>query len=111
MSDDTPLYEKVLSENLEKGKQLRLVLSEFRDVQYLHIRVYYLDYEGNWKPTREGASMPATIASIYALLDGLIELCSKEESIDSVTKHFGQKINELRSSPDILPATGLNENS
>jgi hypothetical protein len=92
---DTTLYEKVLSENLEKGKQLRLVINEFRDVQYLHLRTYYLDYEGEWRPTKEGASMPATISSIYALLDGLIEVCSFEETIDSITQHFGQKIDEL----------------
>ena len=94
--DDNTLYEKVLSENLDKGKQLRLVVSEFRDVQYLHLRTYYLDYEGDWKPTKEGASMPATIASIYALLDGLIEICSREESIDSITEHFEQRLNELK---------------
>ncbi len=96
---DTPLYEKILSENLEKGSQLRLVVNEFRDVQYLHLRKYFLDYEGNWNPTKEGASMPATISSIYALLDGLIEICSFEENVDSITKHFGDKIKALNEQP------------
>lgn len=93
---DTPLYEKIISENIDKGSQLRLVISEFRDVQYLHLRKYFLSYEGDFVPTKEGASMPATIAGIYALLDGLIEICSFEESIDSITKHFQDKIDELR---------------
>lgn len=93
MSD--ALYEKVLSENLDKGKQLRLVVSEFHDVEYLHLRTYYLDYEGEWKPTKEGASMPATLASVYALLDGLIEICALQESTDSITQHFADKLREL----------------
>lgn len=92
---DTPLYEKIISENLEKGKQLRLVVSDFRDVQYLHLRTYYLDYEGDWKPTKEGASMPVTIQSIYALLDGLIEICAAEESIDAINTHFQERLNKL----------------
>ncbi len=103
MSDDAPLYEKVLSENLEKGSQLRLVVSEFRGVQYLHIRKYFLDYEGSWIPTKEGATMPATIGSIYALLDGLIEICSKEESISSINEHFAEKLKALNEQTTSIP--------
>jgi hypothetical protein len=91
MSD---LYEKILSEDYDKGKQLRLVISEYRDNQYLHLRVYYLDFEGNWVPTKEGATMLADIPSIYALLDGLIEICSNEEVTQSILTHFGNKLNE-----------------
>ncbi len=98
MSDSELLYEKLIYENLEKGQQYRLTVSEFRDVQYLHVRKYFLDYEGEWVPTKEGAAIPATIQNTYALLDGLIEICSKEESIDSLIKHFEQKIIDLKSS-------------
>ena len=93
---DKPLYEKIISENLDKGSQLRLVVSEFKGVQYVHLRKYFLSYDEGFVPTKEGASMPATISSIYALLDGLIEICSYEESIDSITKHFQSKIDELQ---------------
>lgn len=93
---DVPIYEKIISENTEKGTQLRLVLSEFRDVQYLHLRKYYMSYDSGYVPTKEGASMPATIQNIYALLDGLVELCSYEESIDAVVEHFETKLAELR---------------
>mgnify|MGYP000867322199 FL=1 len=89
------LYEKVISENEDKNSQLRLVVNEFRDVQYLHIRKYYQDYEGNWMPTKEGASMPYNIASAYALLDGLMEIVATEESVHSITAHFEQRLEEL----------------
>lgn len=93
---EAPLYEKILSENLDKGSQLRLVVNRFRDVEYLHIRKYFLSYDEGFIPSKEGISMPATIASIYALLDGLVEICSYEESIDAVIKHFGEKIEALK---------------
>lgn len=93
---EAPLYEKVISENPEKGTQLRLVVNDFRDVQYLHLRKYYMSYDEGYVPTKEGASMPASIASIYALLDGLVEICSFEESIDAITLHFQERLDELR---------------
>lgn len=89
------LYEKVISENEDKNSQLRLVVSEFRDVQYVHLRKYYQDYEGNWMPTKEGASMPYNIASAYALLDGLIEIVANEESAHAITVHFQDRLEEL----------------
>ena len=91
------LYQKVLFENLDKGFQQRLVVNEFRGVQYLHVRKYFLTYEGEWQASKEGASMPASIQNIYALLDGLIEIVSKEESLDSITQHFKDRISCLSS--------------
>ena len=93
---DTVLYEKIISENLEKGSQLRLVVNVFREVEYLHLRKYFLSYEGEWVPAKEGASMPATIASIYSLLDGLIEICAAEESVDAVNRHFLERLETLK---------------
>ena len=96
LMDSDILYEKTIFENLEKGFQYKLTVSEFREVQYLHIRKYFLSYEGDFVPTKEGAAIPATIQNTFALLDGLIEICSAEESLDAVCKHFEQKISDLR---------------
>lgn len=97
MSQDVPLYEKIISENLEKGTQLRLVVNEFRGVQYVHLRKYFLSYEGEWMPTKEGASFPASIQSIFSLLDGLLEICAAEENIDAINTHFQERLNEQNS--------------
>lgn len=91
-------YEKTIYENLEKGYQLRLVVNEFRSVQYLHVRKYFLSYEGTWTPSKEGISMAASLQNIFGLLDGLIEISSKSESLDSIITHFENKISELKSS-------------
>jgi len=92
MSD--ALYEKLIFENEEKGFQYRLVISEFREVQYLHLRKYFLSYEGEYLPSSEGASFPASIENIYALLEGLLEICSYEEGKDAIKEFLAEKINE-----------------
>lgn len=62
----------------------------------MHVRKYFLSYEGEYVPTKEGASIPATIQNIFALLDGLIDICSAEESVDVITEYFGTKISSLK---------------
>lgn len=91
MSD--PMYEKVILENEEKGFQLRLVVSEFRDVEYLHLRKYFLSYEGLWTPSSEGASMPMTIRNVFNLIDGLVDICAAAESNDIFNEYFKKKLN------------------
>jgi len=90
------VYEKLIYENMDKGYQYRLTVSEFRDVEYLHIRKYFLSYEGEWVATKEGAAIPATIHNTYALLDGLLELCSKAEGTESIVQHLETKILDLK---------------
>lgn len=94
-SDSVILYEKIIEENPEKGFQLRLVLNEFRDKHYLHLRKYFLSFDEGYIPSREGASMEASIHNIHALLDGLLELVSEAEGADSILKHLSNKILDL----------------
>lgn len=82
------LYEKIIYENEPKAYQLKLVVNEFRGVQYVHIRKYFLSYEGEYIASREGISMEASMHNILSLLEGLIELCSKEEASQAINKHF-----------------------
>ena len=91
------IYEKVLYENMDKGYQYRLTVSEFRELEYLHIRKYFLSYEGEWVATKEGAAIPASIQNTYALLDGLLELCSKAEGNEAIIQHLETKISDLKS--------------
>lgn len=95
--DSEVLFEKIIHENELKSFQLRLVLNEFKEKHYLHLRKYFMDFEGNWVPTREGASMEASIHNIYGLLDGLLELVSTAEGIDGIEEHFRSKISDLKS--------------
>lgn len=96
MSEEIEFYERIIYENEPKAYQLRLVVNEFRGVQYLHLRKYFLSYEGTYVPSKEGVSMEAGIANIYSLLDGLLEIVSKEEAIEAINSHFSNKIIDLR---------------
>lgn len=74
------LYEKTLYEDDAKAMQYRLTVSEFRGVQYLNIRKYFLSFEDGYLPTKEGATFPLSINSTYNLFMGLYEILSDAES-------------------------------
>ena len=47
--EEDDIYEKIILEQERKEIQWRLVVSKFRDIEYLHLRKYYLDFEGEYK--------------------------------------------------------------
>lgn len=104
MSDS--IYEKVIYENVDKGYELRLVLNEFKDNEYLHIRKYFMSYDEGYLPSREGIAMKASIANVFALLDGLIEICALEEGRDAVTKHLEDRLSRLNEQGTRIPEPG-----
>ena len=76
---------------MDKGFQIRLVVNEFRDVEYIQLRKYFLTYEGDWQASREGISVPATVENIYGLLDGLLDICAKAEG-DDIIREYASRI-------------------
>jgi hypothetical protein len=98
MSEE-PLYEKLIYDNQDKFYQLKLVVNEFKGKQYVHIRKYFQTYEGEYQASKEGVSMEASISNIFSLLDGLIEICSKEEATDLINQYFNNKIIDLNKTP------------
>lgn len=86
--DDNIHYNKLISENLEKGFQVRLVVNEFRDIVYIQLRKYFLSYEGEWLPSREGISIPASFENVTSLLDGLLEICAEAEGENIIEKYY-----------------------
>lgn len=90
--DDNILYSKVIEENLDKGFQIRLVVNDFREVTYLQLRKYFLSYESEWIPSKEGISIPASMENICAVLDGILDICSKAEG-EEIIKLYAEKLN------------------
>jgi hypothetical protein len=88
--DSNILYEKLIEENLDKGFQVRLVVNDFKEVTYLQLRKYFLSYEGDWIPSREGVSIPASLQNIYSLLDGLFDICSTAEGHEIIETYARQ---------------------
>jgi Transcriptional Coactivator p15 (PC4) len=92
---ESELYEKLIYENLDKFYQLKLTVSEFREKYYVNVRKYFQSYEGDFIPSKEGISMEASMHNILSLLDGLMEIVSKEESAALINKHFKDRLNEI----------------
>ena len=93
MTDE--LYEKVIYQNDDKGYQLNLVVNEFRGKHYIHIRKYFLSYENEFIPSKEGISMEASLQNIFSLLDGLIDIVSREEAKELIHLYFKDKLISL----------------
>ena len=98
--DGTIIFERIIHEDEVKMQQVRLVASEFRDKVYIQLRRYYMSYDEGYIPTREGISMEMTVDNVFSLLDGLIELCSKAEAEESITRYFSDKILDLQNKTD-----------
>ena len=96
-NNDETLYEKIISENYDKGSQTRLTVTRFRGVEYLSMRKYFLSYEGEWVPSKEGATVPATLESTFAILEGLLDICAFEENRDIVNDFLQKQLNEQNS--------------
>lgn len=88
--DENIHYSKIIDENMEKGFQIRLAVNDFRDVTYIQLRKFFLSYEGIFVPSREGVSVPASTENIYALLDGLLEICSQAEGEEIIKKYYNK---------------------
>lgn len=89
--DENILYSKIIDENMDKGFQVRLAVNDFRDITYIQLRKFFLSYEGIFVPSREGVSIPASTENIYALLDGLLDICSRAEGTE-IIEHYYEKL-------------------
>ncbi len=76
-------------------KQIRLVINEFRGIEYLHIREYYLDFEEVWLPSNKGVSMPLTFDNSKELFVGLLEILSLAESKELIIQNFKELLENL----------------
>lgn len=86
--DSNILYEKLIDENMDKGFQIRLVINEFRETIYIQLRKYFLSYEGEWVPSREGISIPASFENIRGMLDGLLDICASAEGEALIKEYY-----------------------
>ena len=89
------LYEKLIHYNEDKEIQTRLVVNSFREVEYLHLRKYYLDFTEEWKPSSEGIAIPLDIHNSRELFTGLVEILSQAESKAILEDHFKDLLDKI----------------
>ncbi len=89
------VYEKLISENSEGTEQVKLTINEFRGVEYLHLRKYYLDFEGDFKPSKDGVAMPLDFQNSRALFEGLVEILSLAEAKGILESQFKDILDKI----------------
>jgi|TARA_B110000196_G_C20511636_1_gene371474 hypothetical protein len=89
------MYEKVISENEEGTEQVKLTINTFYDVEYLHLRKYYLDFDGDFKPSKDGVAMKLDFNNSKNLFEGLVEILSLAESKSILETHFKDILDEI----------------
>ena len=88
LHESPEIYEKVIHYDEAKELQIRLTVSSFRGIEYLHLRKYYLDFDEEWKPSPEGVAMQLDFNNSRELFSGLIEILSLAESREIIEEHF-----------------------
>lgn len=86
------IYSKIIYS--EKYKQIRMTVSEFREVEYLHFREYYMDFDEEWKPTNKGVHIPLEIETSKELFRGISEILSLAENKEVIEEYFSEIIKE-----------------
>jgi hypothetical protein len=89
------MYEKIISENEEGTEQVKLTINTFYDVEYMHLRKYYLDFDGDFKPSKDGIAMKLDFNNSRGLFEGLVEILSLAESKSILETHFKDILDEI----------------
>lgn len=86
------VYSKIIySENF---KQIRMTISEFKDIEYIHFREYYLDFDEEWKPTSKGVHIPLELETSKELFRGISEILSLAENRQVIEEYFSEIIQD-----------------
>ena len=91
--DAPAIYEKMIQET--DHEQVRLVISTFRDIEYISLRKYYLDFDEEWKPSNQGISIPIDMENTRNLFQGLVEILSLAESKAILEEQFKDLLDNI----------------
>jgi hypothetical protein len=92
MSDDETFYRVI---HVKDDSQIRLTINNFRGVDYISLREYYMDFDEEWQPTAKGVTMPLSIPITRELFIGLVEILSLAESKDILQEHFKDVLDNI----------------
>ena len=87
------VYERVINET--NSQQIRLVINTFRGVEYLSLRKYYLDFDEEWLPSKDGISIPLDLNNTQELFTGLVEILSLAESKTILEDEFREILDQI----------------
>lgn len=90
-ADGEIVLDEVICEIPEKFVQWRLTINTFRGKEYVHIRKYFLSYEGEFIPSREGACIEVNIQRLAALTSAFFKTLSHAEAVDQVLEYLDEE--------------------
>ena len=90
MSDE--VYSRIVYYDEAQDIQVRLGINEFRGVEYLFLRKYYRDFDGEFRASKEGVNMPLGIENSREMFAGLVEILSLAESKKVIIEEFAELI-------------------
>jgi len=91
----TPVYEKEVHFNEDKNEKVFVMVNNFRGTEYIHIRKYYMDFDEEWKPTRDGIALPIDLDNLREIFTALVEILSISEVKGVLETHFKEILDEL----------------
>ena len=71
------------------------MVNNFRGTEYIHIRKYYMDFDEEWKPTRDGIALPIDLDNLREIFTALVEILSISEVKGVLETHFKEILDEL----------------
>lgn len=87
------MYDRVIYQT--DDHQWRVTVNVFNGVEYLHIRKYYLDFDENWVPGKDGVAMPLDLNNIRELFVAMLEILSLGESKQAIQEHFSELLKDI----------------
>lgn len=93
-TESSELYSRIVHE-YEDGRQVKLTINNFNGVEYLHLRQYYLNFEGESMPSSKGISIPLDLTNSYELFGGLVEILSLAEGRENILSYFKDTFEDL----------------
>ncbi len=91
--DSPSPYDKIIQQT--EDEQVRLVVNVFRGTEYISLRKYYLDFDEEWKPTRNGITMKVDFENTRRLFEGLVEILSLAESKTILEDEFKDILDQI----------------
>jgi hypothetical protein len=89
------MYERVIHYDEDRELQVRLTISTFRGVEYIHVRKYFLSFDEEWCPTPDGIAFPLDMDNTRELFRGLVEILSLAESKEIIQEEFSELLQDL----------------
>lgn len=86
--EDGEVYSRLVYWDEAKDLQIKLGVNIFRGVEYLYLRRFYMDFDGEWKPSKEGVTMPLGLENSKELFAGLLEILSLAEGKHIIIENF-----------------------